>query len=143
MTIKPEFVEYVRTMVRGEHDANDEVEARLDEIGWDGFPRFLASAFFLAVDRRFAKDTPQGEIIKFVADLRADASDGGPAMDPVGAENLIRSIVDPEVDYELSQEMIGRIQAAAVLKILTEDELTDDQLDDFFSEAVGLASRRL
>jgi 3-methyladenine DNA glycosylase/8-oxoguanine DNA glycosylase len=142
VTVKPEFVEYIRTMVRGEHEANDEIEAELDETGWDGFPRFLASVFFLAVDRRFSKDTPPGEIIKFVADLRADASDGGPAIDPIGAENLIRSIVDSDVDYDLSQEMIGRIQAATALKILTEEELTDKQLDDFFSEAVGLASRR-
>jgi hypothetical protein len=141
VTVKPEFVDYVRTMVRGDHATNDRIEATLDEQGWDGFPRFMSALFFLAVDRRFGAGTRPAEIIKFVADLRADVSDGGPEIDAAAAEALIGSAIDPAVDYQIPQQMIGTIQAAAVFKVLTEDAATDDELDAFLVEAVRLASR--
>jgi hypothetical protein len=128
-------------MVRGDHAANDRVEANLDEQGWDGFPRLMSALFFMAVDRRFGAGAAPAEIIKFVAELRADVSDGGPEIDAAAAETLIQSVVDPTVDYDIPQRMIGTIQAAAVFKVLTEDNLADEALDAFLAEAAQLASR--
>ncbi|MEU8182189.1 hypothetical protein AB0B85_16165 [Micromonospora sp. NPDC049044] len=139
--IRPELPEYIRTMVRGDHAANDAVEARLDVEGWDGLPRFLAAVFFLAVDRRFGETTGRAEVITFVGGLRAGLADGGPEIDAEAAETLIMSIIDPSIDYSISQEMIGRIQAATVQKILTEENLTDNELDAMLAEAVRIASR--
>ncbi|MET8041781.1 hypothetical protein ABZU25_13065 [Micromonospora sp. NPDC005215] len=141
MMIKPELPEYIRTMVRGDHAANDAVEARLDAEGWDGLPRFLAAVFFLAVDRRFGEAAGRADVITFVGDLRAGLADGGPEINAEAAEALIMSIIDPSIDYSISQEMIGRIQAATVQKILTDDHLTDDELNALLNEAAGLASR--
>ncbi|MEU8422037.1 hypothetical protein AB0C15_14300 [Micromonospora sp. NPDC048835] len=139
--VRPELPEYIRTMVRGDHAANDAVEARLDAEGWDGLPRFLAAVFFLAVDRRFGETTGRSEVITFVGGLRAGLADGGPEIDAEAAETLIMSIIDPSIDYSIRQEMIGRIQAATVQKILTEENLTDDELDAMLAEAVSLSSR--
>ncbi|MEV7989046.1 hypothetical protein [Micromonospora sp. NPDC085948] len=141
MMIKAELPEYIRTMVRGDHAANDAVEARLDADGWDGLPRFLAAVFFLAVDRRFGQTAGRSEVIAFVGDLRAGLAGGGPEINAEAAETLIMSIIDPSVDYSINQEMIGRIQAATVQKILTEEDLTDDELDALLAEAVSLASQ--
>ncbi|MGI5214642.1 hypothetical protein ACQEUR_17100, partial [Plantactinospora sp. CA-290183] len=75
MTIKAELPAYVRALVRGDHQAHDQLQAQLDAEGWEGFPRFLSSLFFLAVDRRFGENATPAEVIKFVAELRADLAD--------------------------------------------------------------------
>lgn len=38
MVIKPELTEYIRTLVRGDNEAHDRLQAKLDAEGWDGFP---------------------------------------------------------------------------------------------------------
>ncbi|GGM37507.1 hypothetical protein GCM10011608_22640 [Micromonospora sonchi] len=139
--INPGLPTYIRTLVRGDHAANDVVEAKLDAEGWDGLPRYLASVFFLAVDRRFGETAGRAEIITFVGELRAGLADGGPEINAEAAEQLIMSIIDPSLDYSTSQEMIGRIQAVTVQKILTEENLSDADLDALLAEAVSLSSR--
>jgi hypothetical protein len=139
--MRPELTEYFRTLLRGDHEANDRIEAKLHASGWEGFPRLLAALFFLAVDRRFGRNAEAAELIKFVAELRADLSHGGPEIDPTSAELLIRSILDPSVDYTIGQEMIGKTQAATVYKVFTEESLTEDALDALLAEAVQLADQ--
>ncbi|WP_243706488.1 MULTISPECIES: hypothetical protein [unclassified Micromonospora] len=141
MMINPDLLDYVRTMIRGDYAANDVVEARLDADGWDGFPRFLAALFFVAVDRRFGTAAGPPEVIKFVGDLRAGLGEDSPDIQPDAAERLILSIIDPSVDYSISQDMIGRIQAATIQKILTEEDFSDAELDALLAEAAELAQR--
>ncbi|MEV1107384.1 hypothetical protein AB0I95_01890 [Micromonospora sp. NPDC049751] len=138
--IKADLIEYVRTMIRSDYAANESVGARLDAEGWDGFPRFLAALFFVAVDRRFGETADRVGVIKFVAELRAQY-EGGPEIRADDAESLILATIDPSLDYTVSPEMIGRIQAATVQKILTEEGLVDSELEALLSEAADLASR--
>jgi hypothetical protein len=141
MTIKPELTEYIRTLVRGDNEAHDRIQAQLDAEGWDGFPRFLASLFFLAVDRRFGENASPAEVIKFVADLRADLANGGPDISAEDAEALIKANLDPDFDYDIEPNMIGKIQAAVIYKVLTDASVTDEQLDALLAEAAELADR--
>ncbi|AVT32263.1 hypothetical protein C6361_25540 [Plantactinospora sp. BC1] len=141
MTIKPELAAYVRTLVRGDNEANERIEAQLDGEGWDGFPRFLAALFFLAVDRRFGEDATSAEVIRFVADLRAGLADDAPAIDAQDAEALIKANIDPDADYDIEPSSIGKIQAAVTYKVLTDEQLTDEELDSFLTEATEIASR--
>lgn len=138
--IKSDLIEYVRTMIRSDYAANESVGARLDAEGWDGFPRFLAALFFVAVDRRFGETVDRAGVIKFVADLRAQY-EGGPEIRADDAESLILATIDPSLDYSVGPEMVGRIQAATVQKILTEEGLVDSELEALLSEAAELASR--
>ncbi|MFY1690813.1 hypothetical protein [Plantactinospora sp. WMMB782] len=141
MTIKPELPAYIRALVRGDNEAHDRIQAQLDSEGWDGFPRFLASLCFLAVDRRFGDDATSADVIKFVADLRAGLADGGPEINAEDAEALIRANIDPEADYDIAPSMIGKIQAAVVYKVLTDEHITDEDLDAVLIEAAQLATR--
>jgi hypothetical protein len=143
MTASNEFAQYLRTLVRGQTAENDRIEARLDAAGWVGYPQFLAVAFFLAVERRFQRPADPGEIIRFVADIRASLADGGPDIDPDTAERMIRSVLDERVRFDMSAlnaEMVGRIQSAVVYAVLTEADLADPDLDQFLAEAERLAS---
>ena len=65
----------------------------------------------------------------------------GREINAEAAEQLIMSIIDPSLDYSISQGMIGRIQAATVQKVLTEENLSDADLDALLAEAVSLSSR--
>lgn len=141
MTIKPELPMYIRTLVRGDNEAHDRIQAQLDSEGWDGFPRYLASLFFLAVDRRFGDNATPADVIKFVADLRAGLADGGPDINAEDAEALIRANIDPEADYDIDPTMIGKIQAAVVYKVLTDEPISDEDLNAILAEAAELAAR--
>ena len=81
MAIRPDMVAYIRTMVRGEHAANDEIEARLDLEGWEGFSTLLGAVFYFAVNRRFPGGASQDEIIRFVSEMRSTTI-GGPRDRP-------------------------------------------------------------
>ncbi|WP_233558733.1 hypothetical protein [Micromonospora radicis] len=137
----PEMVDYIRTMVRGDHEANDRIEARLDEIGWDGFPTLLGAVFYFAVNRRFDERTSPGEIMRFVADIRAAAPPGTPEIDANAAETLIRAAVDPDVETAIDPQMAGRIQGLVILSILGDGSVGDEELDELLTEAAALASR--
>lgn len=138
-----EFAEYVRTLVRGDDEANERIEQELDRTGWDGYPHFLAVAFFLAVDKRFSRPADTAEIIRFVADTRAELGDDGPAIDQHLAERLIRSVLDDSARVEATAdaEMIGRIQSLVLYEILSDGRLTDEHVDSFLAEAARLADR--
>ncbi|MFF0719428.1 hypothetical protein [Micromonospora sp. NPDC003816] len=137
----PEMVDYIRTMIRGDHEANDRVEARLDEIGWDGFPTLLGAVFYFAVNRRFDEQTSTGEIVRFVADMRAGTPPGTPEIDANAAETLIRAAVNPDVETAIDPQMAGRIQGLVILRILGDGAIGDDDLDELLAEAAALASR--
>lgn len=139
MTVKPEVVEYVRTMVKGEHEANDRIEAQLDAQGWTGYGTFLNAVFFYAIDRRFAGIRNDNAIIKFVAEMRTSIEDGGSEIDAATAEAVVTSVLDSSVTFTASPEMLGKIQALATYKALTEENLSDVELDELLSEAVLLA----
>jgi hypothetical protein len=138
VTVRSDFVELVRTLVRGDFEANDRYEQKLDEEGWEGFPRFLSAVFLLAVERRFARDADIGDIIRFVADIRART--GASGVDPVAAETLIRAVLDLNVAVNIEEELAGTVQLMVAHQILADENLSDEDLDGFLREAARLAS---
>ncbi|TDC01464.1 hypothetical protein E1091_02825 [Micromonospora fluostatini] len=135
------MIDYIRTMVKGDHAANDQVEARLDQLGWEGFPTLLGAVFYYAVNRRFDDRTAPGEIIRFVADMRATVPPGVPEIDPAAAEALIRAALDPDVETDVEPQMGGRIQGLAIIRILGGGDVSDAELDALLVDAAALASR--
>jgi hypothetical protein len=141
VTTRSDPAEFIRTLVEGNYEATGRYEQRLDEQGWAGFPRFLGTVFFLAVERRFGADN-RGEIIRFVADLRARGGEETVDVDPHTAETTIRKVFDPALRIDVDQTAIGRIQTLVVHKILTEENLSPAELDTFLGEAEEFAAGR-
>jgi hypothetical protein len=94
--------------------------------------------FFLAVERRFARDADVSDIIRFVADIRSRT--GASSVDPVAAETLIRAVLDLNVPVNVEEELAGTIQLMVAHQILADEDLSDDDLDGFLRDAVRLAS---
>lgn len=132
--IKSDVVEFARTLIRGDFEANDRYEHKLDTEGWDGWPSFLSALFFLAVERRFQGGYDEAQVIKFVAELRAEATDGAP-IDPASTELLIRAVFDPSVQPDIAPATMGHIQTLVAYAILSREALSDAQLDDLLNEA--------
>ncbi|MDG4829159.1 hypothetical protein O7627_07545 [Solwaraspora sp. WMMD1047] len=64
MAVEVDLIEFVRTLVRDEYEANDHYERKLDDDGWAGWPPYLSALFFLAVDRRFAGVYDEPQVIR-------------------------------------------------------------------------------
>lgn len=136
------MVEYIRTMVRGEYEENDRLEAKLDAEGWDEFPTLLGAVFYYAVTRRFAEGASQEEIIRFVAEMRAAApAEAAEAIDANAAERLVRAALDPGVESDVESEMSGAIQGLTVMHVLGAPDVTEQDLDALLAEALKLANR--
>jgi hypothetical protein len=136
-------IEYLRTMVRGDFEANNRIEQELDSSGWKGWPIFLACCFYFAVDRHFKRPADLGQIVRFVAEIRAWIGEDWPDIDPLMTERLVRSVLDESVDIDvraLDQEMLGRIETAVVYRILTSSDLSDAELDAFLERAAKKAA---
>lgn len=131
------FAEYVRSLVRGDHEANERIEQVLNQTGWYGYPDFLEEAFFLAVDLWFGRPPDRGEIIRFVADMRAEHDEDVPFIDQHFAEHLINAAIAGErIDPGVNSEMVGRVQSLVLYEILSDHRLTAGQIDAFLAEVV-------
>lgn len=134
------FAEYVWTLVHGDHVGTQRIEGELDRTGWDGYPRFLEAAFLLALDARFSRPPNRAEIIRFVANMRAELGDDAPPVDQHFAEYLLRCALSNKlIDQAGDAEMIGRIESLVLYEILCEAGWSDEQLEAFLSEAIRLA----
>ncbi|GAB3972350.1 hypothetical protein V1634_07585 [Plantactinospora veratri] len=142
MAIKSDVVEFARTLIRGDFEANDRYEEKLDAEGWDGWPPFLSALFFLAVERRFQGRYDEAEVIRFVADLRADTVDGAAPIDASSAESMIRAVFDESVQLRVAPEAMGRIQTLTAYKILANGNLTDKEIDSLLAEAKEIAEEQ-
>ncbi|GIG86639.1 hypothetical protein Pen02_15750 [Plantactinospora endophytica] len=136
------MVGFARTLIKGDFEANDEYERRLDAEGWDGWPALLSALFFLAIERRFEGTYDEAEVIKFVADLRAGTVDGPGPIDPSEAESLIRAVFDESVQLDMSPEAMGQVQTLVAYTILSREGLSDDALDEVLAEAKQLAEEQ-
>ncbi|MCF0094424.1 hypothetical protein B0E54_03269 [Micromonospora sp. MH99] len=140
MTISPDMVAYIRTMVTGDHAENDRIEARLDSQGWEGFATLLGAVFYLAVDRHFPNGASPEEVIRFVSHMRSTTT-GGAETDATSAEKLISAALDPTIEMDVDPKIAGRIQGLAILHTLGGGRISDDELDSLLNEAAVLASR--
>ncbi|MBF9130203.1 hypothetical protein I0C86_14740 [Plantactinospora sp. S1510] len=139
MMIRPQIVDYIRTFVRDDYTTNDQIEAQLNEDGWDGFAPFLSAIFFYAIDLHFDGKRDDRAIRQFVAEMRSDNADVANQIDASQAENAIFAVLDSSVDLEVSPEMLGRVQTFAVHKALVEANLSDAELDSLLNRAKHLA----
>jgi hypothetical protein len=137
------FAKLVRSLVLEDFRRFDkrlrDLEAKQDR---DGFGEFLGSCFYLAVTRRFGPEHSVVDIIRFVANTRVVYDLTGSEIDPRAAERLIRTALgqnDPLDDVD--PHAIQKIEIILIHKLLSEEDLYDDEVDDFLREAEGLAQR--
>jgi hypothetical protein len=112
----------------------------------------IGSAFHLAVKRRFAPGKDMREIIRFVADARARSfprvrifrRSAGQDLPPREAEGLICANLDlaepwiEEIVDRLDAVAIAEIEGQLLFKLISDESLSDEQLDVFLADAEHL-----
>jgi hypothetical protein len=113
MAVTDEQVAALRAYLADDEDEYGRLIERVEEAdGLAGFSALFGSAFFDAVNRRFSPDWTVGEVVRFVADVRARYIKDPNQLNPRDAERLIRtalgdgSIDDLDEDIKSAQMIL-------------------------------------
>jgi len=103
--------------------------------GMDGLVPLVHEAFVLTVQKKFASQFTHGEVVRFVARVRATLSGHPEAVDPVAAESEILRALGQDVPTP--PDATARSAAhMAVLNVLVHDmELDEEAIVDLLNEA--------
>jgi hypothetical protein len=132
----------MRSLVRGDFDAYERKMQDFTERGaWNGYSAFLAAAFFMAVERRFRPGEDPASIIRLVAEAREQFDESGRDIDPVDAENLVWSVLDDRDVSGIEGSAVAKIETVLLHKLLTDEDLSDEQLDELLIRAEQAGAR--
>jgi hypothetical protein len=101
-----------------------------------GYLVLIFATFVEAVGHRFAAETPQAEIIEYVADVRARSADAADRIDPDKAERVIRAVFDDGVpldDVDAGERT--ELEMVLALAIVSDAGVTGTDLDGFLDRA--------
>jgi hypothetical protein len=142
MGITESSVAILRTYLKGDIERHQRLVDQLDSHAAKAdYSLLLSAAFFKAVERRFAKNATDADVVEFVGAVRGRSERLHNSIDPRIAERLIRAVyTDEEIDDIDGKTAIGieLIMLAALVIDLGPD---DSDLDQLLAEARSLADR--
>ncbi|MDG4829160.1 hypothetical protein O7627_07550 [Solwaraspora sp. WMMD1047] len=141
MTVKMhENTRFLRAVLQQDWDTYDALVGEFEQQNKGTPVAIIASAFSLAVEKRFGRTKDVGEIIRFVADARAALAEGR-ALPAAEAEALIFATLDmdePGVADTVERLDIGtiaEIEGQLLFKLVADDGMSESELDAFLREA--------
>jgi hypothetical protein len=141
MDSRADYFDLIRQLIRGDHEAYVRRCEQLDDKGWEGLGLVVGATFFRAVRKRFNKTYVAADVIRFVAEFRAEIGALGFDVDPKAAENLVRAALTDETEIvdDLEPSVVVEAEMLMLWKLL--QHLTDAELTVEFEEANALAER--
>jgi|GEM_PF-1638374 len=138
-----EETKFVRTILIQDWESYDSFVRQFEEQGKGTPVAIIGYAFFVAVQRRFRQSLDPGEVMRFVADARANLAEGHqlPAKE---AEALIFAMLGMDIagaEETVDKLDIGEmaeIQAQLLFRLIEDAQLSEEQLDAFLLEAEEL-----
>jgi hypothetical protein len=133
--VTDDHVATLRAYLTDDWQEYDRLTKRLDETSsWFGYSALFGSAFFNAVNRRFAPTWTVAEVIRFVATVRAHHLEDPDQLHPRDAERLIRiALGDGSID-ELDDD-IRSAQMILLAALIREEQPNRLALDDILTQA--------
>lgn len=141
MTDRGTYLELIRELVKGDVDAYRQRCEQLDEKGWDELGLVVGAAFFLAARQRQLAFAGTADVIRLVADARAEIAGTGFDLDPTIAEKLIVATTTGDTSEldDLDPGLIVQSEMLLLWKLLR--PLSDDEMSQFLTEVDALAER--
>jgi len=96
------------------------------------------SLFVLAVQRQYPEGASRGEIIRFVAELRA-ALPAGTSVDARATEEMITSVVDAKRREEIPHEVAAESVMEVLQYLLDPAKIGTDELEAALARAIAFA----
>ncbi len=122
--VTDDHVSTLRAYLTDDWQEYDRLTKRLDETGsWSGYGALFGSAFFDAVNRKFAPTWTVAGVIRFVATVRARYVEDPDQLDPRAAERLIQAALGAGSTAELDDEI--KSAQLILLPALIDDERPD------------------
>jgi hypothetical protein len=138
MPIRDDQVATIRAFLSAENERFHRLNQALGQSPEDakGYLVLIFATFVEAVGHRFSAETPQAEVIEYVADVRARSADAADRIEPDKAERVIRTVFDDSVptgDVEPGERT--ELEMVLALAIVSDAELAGPDLDGFLDRA--------
>lgn len=140
MAVTDDQVAALRLYLRGDLDEYQRLVERLDrDAAKTGYSALLAAAFFEAVDRRFAENHDDAEVVEFVGAVRSRSERLAEQIDPKVAERMIWHSLGKGSIADLNDEAVIGTQFTLLAALVVDAQLNDSQLDAFLAESRTVA----
>lgn len=106
-----------------------------------GYPALVTAAFGEAVERRFGGNSDPGEIVRFVADVRARSDRLAREIDPDVAERTILSALGTGSVQGADRQAVAQAKLILLVSIVADYGLDGEMLDAFLASARKLADQ--
>jgi hypothetical protein len=138
---RADYFDLIRQLVRGDHRAYALVCSELDDTGWEGLGVVVGAVFFEAVRNCFNGGYSPADVIRFVAEFRAEIAESGFDVDPRPAEMLIRAVLTGETEMvsDLTPPVIVETEMLLLWKLLS--GLSDPELTLSFEQSDALVTQ--
>lgn len=141
MSVTSEQVEALRAYLAGNPEEAERLHAHLAQGGGvAAYGALVYAAFVTAVRRKFSTWTV-AQVVRYVANVRADLSKDGVDIDPRAAEILMRRALGESVDGDLDEEVRSRAQIFLLTSLVADEQLDDAGIDEFLAQARARAER--
>jgi hypothetical protein len=132
----------LRALIREDIESAERAQEAAGNKTWEEAGGLeVGAAFYILATRRF-EGKPLAEIVRWVADTRAEMGEGADEVEPVLAEALLRANVRGEYEkvVGVDKERAVQLQAIMAARLGLESNFSDAELDSFLSQAEQLAA---
>jgi hypothetical protein len=142
MPVSADQVAALRAYLAGDFETHKRLHGQLDPIAsGSGYTALIAAAFFEAVDRRFASNRTNVDIVGFVGSVRARSERLADELDPSTAERLILHSLGNGSIADLDDETVVQTQIVLLAGLVADEQLDSAGLDEFMATARVLGDR--
>jgi hypothetical protein len=125
----------LRALLVHDQDRHKQLFGQLDRAeARKGYPALVTAAFGEAVERRFGQRYQAGDVVTFVADVRARSDRLAAQLDPGAAERVINAVLGHGSIRDLDRESVLRAKLVLLAALVA-----DAALDEFLAAARKLA----
>jgi hypothetical protein len=142
MPVTDDQVAALRALLVDDIDRHRQLFGQLDRAeARKGYPALVTAAFGEAAERRFGQHYQSGDIVSFVADVRARSDRLARELDPDIAERAINAVLGHGTTRDLDKEAVTRARLVLLGGLVADARLDDAGLDEFLAAARKLADQ--
>jgi hypothetical protein len=141
-SITDDQVAALRAYLAGDFETHQRLHGQLDPVAaQSGYTALIAGAFFEAVDRRFAQNDKEADVVEFVGSVRSRSDRLANELDPQIAERLIRHSLGHGSIADIDDETVVQTQIVLLAGLIADEDFSATDLDKFMTTARALGDR--
>lgn len=144
MPVTDEQIAPLRAQLSGRTEEHQRLFAQLSrEDKQTGYRALVTSAFMIAVQRRFSRETSPAALVEFVSEMRAHSDSLAEKIDPRVAERVLRAVYTNDRLSDLDARAVWQTQLLLLAGLVSSARLDESSLDELLAEARKLADQAI